>query len=209
MSSKLSSTCEKLTDSIRWFYQGRVAFQFIKILSECIKVGVYVLINWLSLRESFWCGAKYAFSLRKREFKTMNEPQKAAPEIKESNYSHQLNIERNMSHSCTVQRTLLFFHRLSVCVRGCNCVHWWARICVCVNSPVLPIGSLKLHSLLSGLSSQQGHLEISFKTAINTEFWRKKSKEEVFRNCYVGVWAKSKLCVWKKKRHIERFNGSD
>lgn len=46
----------------------------------------------------------------------MNEPQKAAPEIKESNYSHKLNIERNMSHSCTVQRTLLFFHRLSVCV---------------------------------------------------------------------------------------------
>ena len=49
---------------------------------------------------------------------------------------------------------------------------------VCVHSPVLPSGPLKLHTLLSGLSSQQAHLEMRFKTAINIELCGGEKREK-------------------------------
>lgn len=72
-----------------------------------------------------------------------------------------------MSHSCTA---------FGVCV--CVCVCTCARIGVCVHSPVLLCGPLKLHALLSGLSSQHAHLEVRFKTAINIECGGEREKKK-------------------------------
>lgn len=78
---------------------------------------------------------------------------------------------------------------------------------VCVHSPVLPSGPLKLHTLLSGLSSQQAHLEMRFKTAINIELCGKKGKGSDFKIVLSGVGPNHNWASGKKQ--IERCNGSD
>lgn len=93
-----------------------------------------------------------------------------------------------------------------MCLCVCTCVHRCACIGVCVHSPVLP--PLELHSLLSGLSSQQAHLEMRFKTAINIELWGVKGHRSDYRIVLLEVgpnhnWA------FGEKRQIERRNGSD
>lgn len=76
-----------------------------------------------------------------------------------------------MRHSCAAStftrlQVMSVFACLHLCVPCC------ARIALCVHSPVLPGGPLKLDSLLSGFSSLQAHLEMRFKTAINIEkYW--------------------------------------
>lgn len=67
------------------------------------------------------------------------------------------------------QRQLLLACRSFRCLHVCACVPCCPRIALCVHSPVLPGGPLKLDSLLSGLSSLKAHLEMRFKTAINIE----------------------------------------
>lgn len=54
-------------------------------------------------------------------------------------------------------------------------------LCLCL------VGPLKLHTLLSGLSSQQAHLEMRFKTAINIELCGKKGKGSDFKIVLSGV----------------------
>lgn len=127
-----------------------------------------------TLSQSVWCWTQLCF-LTKEETISNNPPipKKLPLKQKESNYWYQLNSEWNTSRSCTAP-TFIFFRRIRVCLRVCTCAHWCARICVCVHSLVLPTGPLKLHTLLSGLSSQQAHLEMRFKTAINIELCEKK-----------------------------------
>lgn len=71
----------------------------------------------------------------------------------------------------------------------CTSVHWCARICVCVPAPVLPIVVHSNYTLYYlGLSSQQAHLEIRFKTAVNTEIYgEKKGKGSDFKIVLSGV----------------------
>lgn len=97
------------------------------------------------------------------------------------------------------------------------CVCTCARIGVCVRSPVLPSGPLKLHTLLSGLSSQHAHLEVRFKTAINIESCGGEKEKKKKRKRKKGVILKLFCCRglvqittgYLEKRQIERRNGSD
>lgn len=127
-----------------------------------------------SLSESVWCWT-YAFSPRKRQFKTAHPPpKKAAFETKEIIIT---DINSTVSETCDTpaQLQLLFPFTSFVCLCVCTCVHWCACIGVCVHSPVLP--PLVLYSLLSG----QAHLEIRFKTAINIELWGVKGHRSDYR----------------------------
>lgn len=72
---------------------------------------------------------------------------------------------------------------LRVCVHAP--VFTGVHVSVCVHSPALPCGPLKLHSLLSSFSSQQAHLEMRFKTAINTELWGVKGHRSDYRIVFV------------------------
>lgn len=156
-----------------------------------------------SLRSVFDVGLNYAFSPRRRQFK--GNPPKAQKKLplkqKKSNYGYQLNSEWNTS----AQPQLLFF---SLCICGYVCVHVHAPVfAVFVSTPVLPSGPLKLHTLLSGLSSQQAHLEMRFKTAINIELYGEKKGSD-FKIVLSEVGPNHNWASGEKKQ-IERRNGSD
>lgn len=84
-------------------------------------------------------------------------------------------------------------------------------MCVCVCAPVFVLlsrsGQLKLHTLLSGPSSQQAHLEMRFETAINIELCWEDGGRGVFKIILSGVVP---ACHWAfGKGLIDRRNGSD
>ena len=113
-------------------YQGRVALLFIKIISQCMKMRVSVLINGLS-PSVFDVGLNCAFSPRKRDdLKQPAHAQKASFETKESNYRYQLDSERNVSHFRTASN--FFLRGVFVCVSVCAPVFTGVHLLVFVST---------------------------------------------------------------------------
>lgn len=114
-------------------YQGRVAFQFIKITSQCMNVRVSVLINGLSQRV-FDVGLNYAFSPRKRQFTTTPKklPLKEKKVIIDTNST-------DMSRSCSASEQICVY----VCVYVYAPVFTGVHIFVFASSPLL---CLPVHS---------------------------------------------------------------
>lgn len=108
------------------------------------------------------------------------------------------------------QLQLLYPFGMFVCMRVFMCMH--LCLLVCMYWCLCPLSrsaqwSTQITHLLSGLPSQQAHLEISFKTAVHIELCGETGEGSDFKNVLLGV---GPIQNWAfGKRQIERRNGSD
>lgn len=140
------STSDSVIDSRRGFLSGWSGLSYSSKLRRCTKMRVSVLINGLSF---LWGCLMLDVCLPtngSRKFKS-DPPKKAAFRTKETI------ITRLKSKASQAWRTPTS--------RGVHlCSLMYTHQCLC---------PLKLHSPLSGFSSQRAHLEMRFKTAISVE----------------------------------------
>lgn len=125
-----------------------------------------------SLRERLMLDLTVLAHQDREDFKQPSHLQKAAFETKESNY-WLLHSDRNMSRSCTLS-TFIFFWFICVHLRSPVCTDQ----CSCPVSRSAPLVHSNYTLYYLGLSSQQAHLKMRFKTVINIELCVERKKRE-------------------------------
>lgn len=155
--------CDEMIGSRMGFLSGssnRRNYQNYRSLAEMKQV---CADKW-TRSDGLWCGTWLRFLTKAGTF--WKQPKKLP--LKQKKVI--TDITSAASKTCHTPATLQLLFPV--------CVFVYAPVFTGVHLRVLPSGPLKLHTLLSGLSSQQAHLEMRFKTAINIKLCGKRGNRE-------------------------------